>query len=271
MNNSYYSYQEAAERGKSHKRLYQYTDIKALEKILTNCSLRCTRADKLNDVKENEKIIDIWKKKIYVSCFTHRDYESYFFWKTYALKKEENITIEEAIKKGIMLSFEVSTLTDLEVYSDSECNSAPLSLCKMTDDSVNFDATVNTTFWGVFDYSFIDVSYVSRNDSLEQIDNFQGRVKYHEWDMECETRLRIAIRSRGEEVQYENGVFSYYTPNEEYLYVKLSEECLKNMTITLSPFADNESSKAVDTLLKKLRLDGVIEVKNSVLMSEVKE
>lgn len=85
------SYVEAVESASHYKRLYQYTTYEALEKIITNNSLRLTRIDLLNDGVENQKVFKLWKNKVYVSCFTHREDESYFFWETYAKKVQKEL------------------------------------------------------------------------------------------------------------------------------------------------------------------------------------
>ena len=63
-----YSYENAV----YHSLVHQYTTLAALDKIINNKSLRLTRIDLLNDTVENERMLELWQKKTFVSCFTHR-------------------------------------------------------------------------------------------------------------------------------------------------------------------------------------------------------
>ena len=64
-----YSYQNATYQANQHTIVHQYTTFDALDKIVNNKSLRLTRIDLLNDTVENERILELWQKKIFVSCF----------------------------------------------------------------------------------------------------------------------------------------------------------------------------------------------------------
>ena len=60
-------YENAVASAKKHRLIHQYTTFEALEKILCNKSLRLTRVDQLNDIVENDRMLDLWKEKVYVS------------------------------------------------------------------------------------------------------------------------------------------------------------------------------------------------------------
>lgn len=254
-----YNYQNAVDRAKKHSVISQYTDLCALKKIIGNKTLRFTRMDKVNDKIENDKIHELWKNKVYVSCFTYREYESYFFWNTYAKCKP----------CGIMISFQTKHLHDLLFYPDEKCQTSHLEACKQTIPEATFNENVSSEYWGVYDYSCIDISYIPRSMDLKKLDHFQGRIKYHEWDMECETRLRIAIRPKCQEYFIERDKFLYRRPSNEYLYAKLPDECLQSMTITLSPFDNGVLKDEVEKLLKDNDLYGKINVIESIFTGEL--
>ena len=111
-----YSYQEAVDNAKKHQVVSQYTDLCALKAIINNKSLRLSRVDKLNDFLENQNMHDLWKKKVYVSCFTYRERESLFFWNTYAKCKP----------CGIIISFQTKHLQNLSIHNDDKCQELPL-------------------------------------------------------------------------------------------------------------------------------------------------
>jgi len=207
-----FSYARVVELGKSHKRLFHYTTFEALKNIISNKSLRLKRIDKLNDAIENEKILDLWKKKVFVSCFTYRDYESYFFWKSYAKGSSE----------GVMLSFDSSLMHDMSIHPDEKCKEPRLDKCDRSDNSITFSSNISSHAWGIYDNSLVDVLYIPRNTTMHNDDNFQGRLKYSEWDTEFETRIRVAIRPKCFEVQKVKTEFEYLTPENENVYAKLS-------------------------------------------------
>ena len=253
------SYVEAVESASHYNRLYQYTTYEALEKIITNNSLRLTRIDLLNDGVENQKIFKLWKNKVYVSCFTHREDESYFFWETYAKRSLE----------GIRISFETKQLHHLSIHPDETCEKDALVECKRSDCNHIFSSKDDLSSWGVRDYSCVDIAYVPRNLTFDDDDNFQGRIKYTEWDMEAETRLRVAIRPKCLEFYLNDTEFEYYTPENKYIFAKLPKSALKSMTITLSPHASIATKKKLDRLLKDNNLYEDVVILESILTGEV--
>lgn len=252
------NYNDACQCAQQHKLIHHYTTFKALESIIGNHSLRLSRIDRLNDTVENSRILDLWKSKVFVSCFTHCDHESYFFWRTYTDRSLD----------GIMISVQTLALTDLTLHADEKCEQEPLSNCTRTNLNSSFSPKLSAESWGIYDYSCVDISYVSRNESIDEEDSFQGRIKYNEWDMEQETRLRVAVRPTCLEIMSEGGTIKYCTPEDEYIYAKLSNACLNSLKITLSPFANQELRKKVKQLLKKNGLSDV-QIVESTLTGEL--
>lgn len=257
---SSYSYDQSVRSAQQHKEVHQYTTFAALEKIVGNKSLRFTRLDLLNDAIEDRLIIELWKSKVYVSCFTHRNHESYFFWKSYAKGSTD----------GVRLTFDEPLLSKLSLfYPDEKCNERQLEICKKTDLDVDFSPNIDSDFWGIYDYSCVDVIYLQRNQHDAVGFNFQGRVKYTEWDQECETRLRVAVRPKGRESILKHNRYRYCRPNNEYIYARLTDEILRSMQITLSPFANAELQRKVERLLLENNLLDHVQINKSVLTGEV--
>ena len=233
-----YCYDKAIESATKHKFLHQYTSFEALYKIICCKSLRFTRVDLLNDSVENDAQAKLWKKKVYVSCFTHLEHESPFFWATYVKK----------IHEGVIISLPREHLCDMTIHADEACLDPPLNPCKNTDPTASYSSVISAKNWGVFDYSCLDIAYLPRNIPLG-VDLFsQGRLKYIEWSLEHETRLRIALRPKCTEYKRQGTSFVYHTPENKYIYLHLSGEILNNMTITLSPCGDDGLQKKVEQL-----------------------
>lgn len=256
------SYEIAKNRSEKHHNLFHYTRYDALKCIIQNRSLRLSRVDLLNDTVENNKIIDLWKNKVFVVCFTYHRYESPFFWKMYSKGSNE----------GVRISFSRDFLKDLTIHSDDKCATAPLKPCKRTEFNVPHSLQVNSKSWGIFDYTILDVMYADRNQKIGYDENTQGRIKYHEWDLEKETRLRVAVRPKFDEVKLNRRYqIEYIPPENEYLYAKLPEECLRSMTVTLSPVADDGLKENIEQLLKDNNLIDFVKINTSSLHGEIKE
>ena len=253
-----YSYENATYHANQHTIVHQYTTFDALDKIVNNKSLRLTRIDLLNDTVENERILELWQKKIFVSCFTHRDYESYFFWKTYS----------KGDSTGVRLSFDARFLCQLTIHPDALCKEEQLSICEKTILESSFTEAISSEAWGIYDSSLVDVMYIPRGQHLENIEHFQGRFKYVEWDAEEETRLRVAIRPKCLEFRAQGRELQYLTPSNEYVYVKLSDACFENAIITLTPFASDDLRGKIEDLLHKNNLIDKVRIHASVLTGE---
>lgn len=259
-----FDYMTAVELAKTHKRLYHYTTLESLNYIINNKSLKLSRIDQLNDSIENANILDLWKNKVYVSCFTYRDYESYFFWKVYAKGSSD----------GVRISFDRDLLLNLPIHPDGKCIEPSLNNYEKNNRNKDFTYNINSTSWSIFDYSCVDIMYVPRGTELKNGDNFQGRIKYSEWDMEFETRLRVAIRPNRSE--YEDKLdkdrnFIRIEPHDKCVFAKLSEECLNSMIITLSPFANDDLCKKVNNLLIRNGLNDKVRIMHSVLSDEIRK
>lgn len=253
-----YSYENSVYQANQHTIVHQYTKFDALDKIISNKSLRLTRIDLLNDTVENERMLELWQKKVFVSCFTHRESESYFFWKTYA---KDDLT-------GVRLSLDARLLCSLPIHPDAMCEEEQLSICKRTILGPSFAEAVSSEAWGIYDSSLVDVMYIPRGQHLENVEHHQGRFKYVEWDAEEETRLRVAIRPKCLEFRAQGRELQYLTPSNEYVYVKLSDACFENMVITLSPFASGDLREKIEELLHKNNLIDKVRIHASVLTGE---
>lgn len=254
MHDSEYSKVEQAAH--SHERLYHYTTIDTLEKILKNRTWRLKRIDKVNDLMENTKIEGLWKCKVFVACFTNRKYESYFFWKSYP----------QSGKEGVLISIDNKYLTDeLVLVTDKNVKLEMISRSDLYHDSYDNDED-----WGIYAFLKNDVTYLERNEKIDK-NNWEARYKYREWDMERETRIIVALRPKGIEyyLNDDNLDFKYHTPNFEYIDALLPIDCIKTIEITLNPWADDEVKSRVKNLLLELHLSNDIKVNKSSLSGEL--
>lgn len=251
-----------------HRKFSHYTTLPSLEMILKNRSFRLSRLDCVNDLYENEYLDDFCRNKVYVGCFTHRIWESYMYWVIYA---KMDIT-------GIMLTFSRELLHENEIFGDSQCQESPLKEVKTTDTLHEGYSCVSD--WGVFNVSWADIKYVRDFQMYEETnpmwehlkgcvnlskEGFRtaispGLLKGKEWDVENETRVRVAIRPK----DFENNKYGVIRPKFEHLYLKLNEKTWDTCVITLNPWAEKSFYYSVHKLLDQNGLTQVQIYKSSL-------
>lgn len=244
------AYEESKKLALSHKKLYHYTNFKALREILTNMSLRATRLDGVDDKKENNRIDEFWKEKLFVICFTYDEVNEQKFWDNYTRDNQ-----------GVRIEFEPKTLQNLTVYLDKECKNK-LEYINRSDSQYN-----NKDAWGYMDISMLDIEYVDDlyeglvydEDFPNLIHNDKtGFAKEKSYSWENETRIRIALRPKGFENVLINKAFRTIKPNFNHIYIKITEEMLNGMRIILNPNADIEFKNQVENLCNNLNLSHIL-------------
>ncbi len=268
-------YAELKKRAMNHILIHHYTTIKSLENIITNNSLRLSRLDIVNDTYENKRINDVWKNKIFTSCFTYRENESYMFWKLYAGEE------------GVRLSFdsEYFRTNRISVYADSECRQC-FEYYEKSD--VTHKRNIDYLDWAIRDITYADIKYTSEFSQFEEIDpesatffyncnmlgknkNFTfslcpGLIKGIEWDSEQEVRLRVALSYKGMSNSVVNG--SPCTPFK-YIYIPINE-AVKAITITMNPWHCQDFKERLIKLLKSNPLTCNCKVAESSMINQVK-
>ena len=209
-------YSQLVAAARLHSKLYHYTNILSLEKILENNSLRASRLDKVNDSEENNRITSLWNNKVFSICFTYSLGNQAFLYKNYG---------------KIRLTFNRDNFDDVCVYSDSDQKNEFVRKNKTDWNHHTYDSFSD---WGVYDITMADVYYTESFDLHIADDGFEsnaGLIKMKSgldneghprmWEYEKETRLRIAIRPVGPENVLRNNRFYQPHPPFKYVYIKL--------------------------------------------------
>ncbi len=266
-------YTELCASAKKLTRVQHYTNLHAFESIISKGSLRLSRIDLVNDLNENERIHFWWKNKLFVACFTYRETESTGFWSIHR-------------EKGVMLSFPTISLIEPLIYSSDDCSQdSLLHITKRTD--LKHHQYDSPSDWGVYDTTFAAIHYtkdlgefIYEDEELKEFfkgcimvgfqkdfkrTKFPGLIKSIAWDHEKEVRLRVGVRPKGPE---QSSTCIYY-PHFQYLYIKLTEDTLSNLVVTLNPWANEEFHNEVrnilqqnihtkDYVIQKSNIDGTI-------------
>lgn len=246
-------YIELTESAKTHNVLYHYTNLDALKCILKNQSLRLSRIDKVNDPKENDRIKSLWNTKVFLLCFTHGQNNSEYFYNKYGT---------------IRLAFNQDALLFDRMYYESELiNAFDVLNDEIRRRRYGYNSYDKKCDWCVYDNTIADVFYSDNLDSHVARDGFEsnaGLIKAKcgcdnngnmcDWEIEAETRLRVALRPIGLESVLDKKTNSFYypVPNFEYIYTRLPEIS----QISISPYI-SESEK--NEILKVLEEYGVMQ------------
>jgi hypothetical protein len=244
-------FRKAQEEAKKASFVNHYTNIEAMKHILANKSLKLRRIDKINDLMEQKRFNYFWEKKSFVSCFTSRIHESYFFWKAYANKSNDDI--------GIRITFPSEILEQSNLFFDSECTK-PLPVIKQTNTKHNhYD---HNDDWGLLDIYAYRIIYVENLENYKYIENWEKEnfgaygnihdnfirdalpavVKTIEWDDEREIRILARVRPKGREDLIGKTILAdhkYPKPSFDELFLRISDEILSRCSFTVSPINAN--------------------------------
>ena len=254
------------ENGVARTTLSHYTSAEILKKILTDKVLKFNRIDKVNDLLESELFgNDEISHLVYVSCFTHDDYESVPMWMIYG-KKE----------LSVRLTFELSENDFATNFIDDQEN-----VISPTDDKIiphKKKRHPNADWYCI--YKVKDILYnmgempnnpIRHSDSSSESPSpnkgtynlsAMGSIKLEAWGYEKETRLITYLRTTTEG----EGV---YIPDIDFLFVPIKFNKLKSITVVFSPWMDLSTKADIKLFLAKMsktELAGIeIECKDSIL------
>lgn len=212
-------YDELVKEAKKHEVLYHYTPKESLDIIRKNKSLRLSRLDLVNDPDESKGIMELWRNKVYVACFTHSlDSEQYFI-ESYARGNGGRLIINALM------------LDKVKFYYDSECQR---EIPRIDRSDMKHREYMKETDWGIYASYLADIRYADDITPYIQTDNRHdvGLVKAKEgpdtdggiqdWSIERETRLVVALRPRGKEFYFDSHRGKqYFVPPLNYIYISL--------------------------------------------------
>ncbi len=246
-------------------KIHQYTSIASLALILKNRTIKFSRLDGMDDIEE-EALSSLGIRLggfVFASCWTYGEKESIPLWKIYTpFLQGVRITMDNDMFKSFPVSQE-----EIRTYHIACGNEENFSSIIPIAEMFTKDYTILNTFWNN-QYFFNKVEYVenirSVYDSLIELDekkmnirmNNVGFFKHTDWNFQEECRFRLIILpntgiSVGDE-RYASYLMNciqkeIYAPFN-YYFLKLKEEAIDSMTITLSPFSTENDRIRVHNL-----------------------
>lgn len=256
-------------------KLYHYTTIDTLALILDSKSIKFSRLDQLDDKMESEPFADFNPLQyIFSASFTNDAMESIPMWKMYA-----------NMETGIRIEFDSDTMFNPTVKEivipkhEHEQAEYPrlIYTAVNTNDILNSDYAL--AYWHskeedsicqciklkkityINDFKEKYKSLITIDDSVEY-GQISRNVKYNPydfgfykneyWSFQREVRLFIyAIPFAKDKEEINNIVANKRPLKSTLIFVPLSDRCLQNLTITLSPKITYASRIIVKALLAK--------------------
>lgn len=234
---SYTELQEAEKSARNRAKLFHYTSADTLELILHNKNLKFNRIDKVNDRLEHRLFEeDELCRLVFVSCFSTDEMESIPMWDIYG-KNSDGLRITfELDKSGFIQNFtdqqgDTITAPPYELYRNGKLN-VPLK-----------DWTYTVCMKDII----YDIDAIKRNPIRYEADNKvmynltpMAAIKRKEWQYEHECRLIATLRTTHNNVE---------APNIDSIFVPITFEHIKSLTITFNPWMGNDVKEKVHGII----------------------
>lgn len=273
-------------------KIYHYTTIDSLAMIMSTCSIKFNRLDKVDDMEERaeSKNVRLWQY-IFVSCWTENAEESIPLWRMYSGNThgvrigmdvdmfEDNVIGGSNVPAEIPhKGFFVGKIPAQDLFR-SDYFVVPISVRQNPDCGdtlfychVNYVDDVNEKVRDAYRLTMTDTTHASSLVSYGEI----GKYKNKRWAFQEESRFRLLIfpfnplLCNPDEVGTiaVNSIHnSVPVPISEY-YLKLKQEALNKIEITLHPNASCSDRVIVAALCSKYAQGAT--VKASELTDRVK-
>lgn len=261
-------YKKMQKKAATHKKLYHYTTIEAVEKILSSKSflLSNLNSESLNDKHENERIRSINKNKIFVCCFTHESNENIKMWSEYTRSNVHNgIRIE--LDSKVLQNYKIKSFSNPDYYFEEK---------DVSQIHRNYDSE---KLWAIKHVVLADVYYAKDVDKFNHLDHdlatlfkgfvskerffnekYPGLIKHYKWYEEKETRFRVRMAPIGLEGEI-NG--SSIKPPFSNLLLEIPIESNNFIKLRLNPYASQGLKNKLKELLNRLKLK--LDIENSEL------
>ena len=214
--------------GKKSGTICHYTQYERLIMILMNKSLRLSRYDLMNDVTEKKLSKCDNGDCRYIISFTGTTKENVAMWALYG--KHSSIKIRLSFSRSSLIHcandnffFDAIKNYKIPYWSTSTIPSDYSKKNFTLSDVVYFDRQNNRFRLSGKSLSAIDVTQ-------DRINKLAGTIKYDAWEYERECRLSAVLSQNRNKNDFHD---------LNHIYLGLSEEFIKGLTITYSPWIND--------------------------------
>lgn len=226
-------YLEHKERINHYDRLFHYTNIESVKKIVQTQGLVLSTVDNMNDQREKRSFgEDVWKQ-IRIASLMEADVESIAMWSMYSFPWEY----------GARISFDAKKLrkcicSNPEIY-EGVINGGNIDWNyqkRLSPDDYNLSLGAVAYSDKLFpETKDAEISWSNKHNKLLKnkitAADMAGYIKHTAWDYEKE--IRILFKAKGK-------------PVSEKLLVKLSDEVIDSMHVMLGPLVSGEAKKELE-------------------------
>lgn len=247
-------------------RIYHYTSIDTLEKVLKNKSIRFNRLDNVDDMMESD--VSQYAKYVFVSCWTESAEENIALWKMYTSDITQGVRI--SLPKDMFKSYPI--LKDTHLKTKLICSLIPEKIEKTADYHVlPIDLETddeNESFYRHIEYvrnprlvvGEIRHQEFSKHGFGITLDvNRLGRFKEKYWEFQQEVRfaltilpfnpLKLIYRKDARDIISSRMERKVNLPFSDY-YLNLKDDVFDQLKITLSPNITEENRERVKQLIE---------------------
>lgn len=258
----------------NYEYLSHYTDFTALDKILSDKTLKCNSIKNLNDLYEScrngiEEIIEAH----FTSCFCHAKYEIVPFWYLYGggiqacerkvMLRFRNFSLNKLFETDYALGYDETDAEtkimfnpDLNIHVKDGKEEQVIGRIKM------FDVDYRDKDDPVFKKEYVEYDEVyvcppekvkSGEVALSFSKQFElapiGKYKTESWSYEKETRILVRMTPA-------------YKRYYEFILLRMKEDVFRDLTIVTNPWA---SDNFIDEVIKLVETSNISEdIKNSI-------
>lgn len=245
-------------------RIFHYTSVDTLEKILRSKTIRFNRLDCVDDVQECS--VSNYAKYVFVSCWTESGDENIPLWKMYTNDVTQGVRI--SLPKDMFKKYPVSpdkhlkSLISINITPEAELNQADYYVLPV--DFVNDDKYEN--FFRHVEYVRNPQIAVGKIESESHTGfkilaiNRLGRYKSKCWEFQNEVRfvlnilpfnpLKISYMTDAQEQMQRAFSEMKVLPFKDY-FLHLNEDVFDDMVVTLSPNISEVSREKVNLLIRE--------------------
>ena len=255
--------------------IYHYTSIDSLAMILSSRSIKFNRLDKVDDLEERAESsnIKLWQY-IFVSCWTENSEESIPLWRMYSGNThgvrigmdidmfEDNLIDNDSIPSKIPVKGTIKTKIPAKDLLEQNYTVMPITARNndpKTDSlfycHVEYVDDVNEKTKDAFKQTMTDATHGSSNIAFGRI----GKYKNKRWAFQEEARFRLLILPFNPFLSNPDTIPTIAAnafqnnkslPISEY-FLKLKQDALNQMEITLHPNATESDRIIVESLCAK--------------------
>ena len=236
-----------------------YTSFESLIMILKNKSLRLSRYDLMNDIAEKELSKCTDGDCRYIISFTGTKKEYVAMWALYGKHSSLKLRMDfnrQSILKTVNGNFYFDSEKKQRINYGIESVPSDFTKKRFTlSDVVYYDRQKNR-------FKCYDKPLRMIEVNQERISRLAGTIKYDAWDYERESRLAVVLHKNQTDITD----FQQLT----HIYAGLSDEFIKGLTITYSPWINNTTFEVLKSAIDSLA--GVpLTHKRSSLQGEITE